>query len=53
MAAISELQVTVDRLSSQVETKSTELGAQQGSFELQQRRLMTLESQLFDAEAQV
>ena len=52
MAAISELKVTVDRLSNQVETKQSELGAQQGSYVAQQQHLHAVERKLRDAEAQ-
>ena len=51
MAAISELKLTVDRLSHQVESKSTEVSATQGSLAEQTAYLATLESKLREQES--
>ena len=50
MAAISELKVTVDRLSHQVETKQVEVSTATGSLEQQQAHIRDVESKLRDAE---
>ena len=51
MEAISELKVTVDRLSHQVETKQMEVSSTQGSLAQQQAYLDSLESKLREQEA--
>ena len=51
MTAISELKLTVDRLSQQVESKSTEVHTHQGSLMQQQVYLETLEAKLREQEA--
>ena len=50
MSAISELKLTVDRLSDQVEKKSVEVNTQQGSLAQQGAYLETLEAKLREQE---
>lgn len=51
MNAISELKLTVDRLSSTVEAKSVEASSAQGSLEAQQAYLREMEAKLNEQEA--